>query len=158
MRILGIDPGLEGALALLCDGQLSVFDIPTVVARGGTKRDVVWPEVARWIDAAGHIDHAIIEKTSAGPKMSKPSAFAFGYTCGGLHGLVSGHFIPITRPTTLIWKKALSVPKAKDGARARAIELFPAFSNLFVRVKDHDRAEAALMALWGAREITAGAA
>ena len=48
----------------------------------------------------------------------------------------------------------MAIPKAKDGARARASELLPSYSHLWQRVKDDGRAEAALIALWGARMLT----
>ena len=82
--------------------------------------------------------------------------FKFGYVCGGLRGLVASHFIPVTYLTPKKWKGALGVPKAKDGARARASELLPGYSHLWQRVKDDGRAEAALIALYGARVLTTG--
>jgi len=36
----------------------------------------------------------------------------------------------------------------KDGARARAAELFPAYAQMFARKKDDGRADAALIAWW----------
>lgn len=155
MRILGIDPGLSGALAFWDhDGGLQVFDVPTVKARS-RGREVDWSEAARIVDAAGHIEHAIIESAAAMPKQGVSSMFKFGFVCGGLRALVAAHFIPVTYVTPKKWKSALSVPKAKDGARARASELFPAYSHLWQRVKDDGRAESALIALWGARMLRA---
>ena len=152
MKILGIDPGLSGALALLAPGGLSVFDVPTMKART-RGREVNWPEVARWIDAAGHIDYALIEQVGARPGQGVSSMFKFGYVAGGLRGVVAAHFIPITMVTPQSWKRAMAVPKEKDGARARASDLFPSHCDLFVRVKDHGRAEASLIALWGQRSL-----
>ena len=157
MRILGIDPGLNGALAILDDGTLEVFDVPAVEART-RGREVDWSEVARWIDAAGHIDQAIIESAGAMPQQGVASMFKFGFVCGGLRGIVAAHFIPVTDVTPKKWKGALAVPKAKDGARARASELFPTYSHLWQRVKDDGRAEASLIALWGVRMLLKTAA
>ena len=148
MVILGIDPGLSGALALLTPGGIEVFDVPTLKARA-RGREVNWPEVARFIDAAGHIDHAVIEAVGARPGQGVSSMFKFGYVAGGLRGIVAAHFIPISMVTPQRWKRDMAVPKEKDGARARASELLPSHCDLFVRVKDHGRAEAALIALWG---------
>ncbi len=154
MVILGIDPGLTGALALLSNGGIEVFDVPTMKARV-RGREVNWPEVARWVDAAGHIDHAVIEAVAAMPKQGVASMFKFGFTAGGLRGIVAAHFIPVTMVSPQRWKREMGVPKEKDAARARASELFPSHCDLFVRVKDHGRAEAALIALWGRRELAA---
>ena len=152
MRILGIDPGLSGALALLSGDGIEVFDVPTLKARA-RGREVNWPEVARWVDAAGHIDHAVIEEVGSRPGQGVSSMFKFGYVAGGLRGIVSAHFIPVTLVTPQQWKREMAVPKEKDGARARASELLPSHCHLFVRVKDHGRAEAALIALWGRRSL-----
>ena len=52
------------------------------------------------------------------------------------------------------WKRALHVPKAKDAARARASQLLPEAAHQW-RLRKHDgRAEAALLALYGARQLT----
>ena len=150
MIILGIDPGLTGALAFWIDGAFDIYDVPTVKART-RGREVDWSEAARIIDAAGHIDHAIIESAAARPGQGVSSMFKFGYVCGGLRGLVAAHFIPVTYVTPRKWKAALDVPKAKDGARARASELFPKYSHIWQRVKDDGRAESAMIALYGAR-------
>ncbi len=148
--ILGIDPGLSGALALLHQSRrLHIFDIPTLKAKK-RGREVNWPEVARWIDGVegDKIEHAVIESGAARPGQGVSSMFKFGYVCGGLRGLVAAHFIPVTMVSAQRWKREMDVPAAKDGARARATELLPECSQMFVRAKDHGRAEAALIALW----------
>jgi crossover junction endodeoxyribonuclease RuvC len=45
----------------------------------------------------------------------------------------------------------MGVSGGKDGARARAMEVFPWNVDLFKRVKDDGRADAALIAAWGLR-------
>ena len=57
--------------------------------------------------------------------------------------------IPLTRVSPLTWRKALQVPRGKDGSRLRASELLPAYAELWRRRRDDGRAEAALLALWG---------
>ncbi len=159
MKIIGIDPGLSGALALLNAEGLTVFDVPAVKARRGRGREVLWPEVARWVDnvaSESHINHAVIEAVGAMPKQGVSSMFKFGYVCGGLHVAMAMSFIPVTFVTPAQWKRDMGLPKGKDAARARAMELFPRHSGLFVRKKDDGRAEAALIALWGRRSLAAG--
>ena len=153
MVILGIDPGLSGALAFITPSGFSVFDIPTLKARA-RGREVNWSEIARHLDAAGHIDHAVIELVGAMPGQGVSSMFKFGYVCGGLRGLVAAHFIPLTLVSPRQWKKDMAVPAEKDGARARASELYPN-TPFFDRKKDHNRAEAVLIALWGRRNLAA---
>ena len=40
----------EGALALVDESKVEIFDVPTLKAR--KSREVVWPEIATWVDAA----------------------------------------------------------------------------------------------------------
>ncbi len=161
MNILGIDPGLSGALALITPTSLDIFDIPSLKAKA-RGRQVNWPEVARWIDwkslGSGFYEHAFIELVGAMPSQGTASMFKFGYTAGGLRGLCAAHFIPVTLVSSRRWKKDMAVPKEKDAARARACELFPNYSHLFTRVKDHNRAEAVLIGEWGRRSLAAMAA
>jgi crossover junction endodeoxyribonuclease RuvC len=58
--------------------------------------------------------------------------------------------IPTTIVTPQAWQKACSVRGGKDGSRLRAAELFPNYANLFARKRDDGRADAALMAYYGA--------
>ncbi len=168
MIILGIDPGLSGALALLTPTTLEVFDVPSFKAKT-RGREMNGPEVARWLDSQGceasgldegenrsMIDHAFIESVAAMSRQGVASMFKFGYTAGRLRGIVEAHFIPVTLVSSQKWKRDLGVPREKDAARARASELFPSHSDLFVRVKDDGRAEAALIAEWGRRSLAAG--
>ena len=152
MMILGIDPGLSGALALYDGDKLKIFDIPTVAApkRG---REVDWPELARIVDAAAPIAHAFLERAAARPGQGVSSMFKFGTVYGGLRGIVSANFIPITLVTPQTWKSALSVPRSKDGARQRASELLPRYSGQWQSRSHHGRAEAALIALYAWRQI-----
>jgi crossover junction endodeoxyribonuclease RuvC len=159
MLILGVDPGLAGALALIDtkSGNLIVQDVPTTfVTRNGRAhgkaRAVDRVELARWIDDAQkptHISHAFVEHVSSSPQMGVSSAFTFGRTYGEILGVLSAHFIPTTFVTPPMWKAALRVPRDKNGARARASELMPQASNLWRLGKHDGRAEAAMIAYFG---------
>jgi len=50
-----------------------------------------------------------------------------------------------------IWKKAFSLGKDKEQTRLRAQQLFP--GTALRRKKDHGRAEALLLALYGQRQV-----
>lgn len=151
---LGIDPGLSGAIAFLdlAAGRLEVHDVPTfTLGRGGKmKREVDTVGLARLIDAGGPISHAYVEQVGAMPGQGVASMFAFGKVFGIILGILAAGFVPLTLVTPQKWKRALGVPAEKDGARARASQLLPAHAALWTRVKDDGRAEAAMIALWGA--------
>lgn len=156
--ILGIDPGLSGALALLdpANFEVETFDMPTLrLARGGKgRREIDLSSLARLVDdRATSIEHAYIEMAGARPGQGTASMFAFGKGYGIVLGIVSANFIPLTTVAATKWKRRLSVPAAKDGARARAGELLPSAARQWTLVKDNGRAEAALIALYGARDL-----
>lgn len=159
--ILAIDPGLDGALALTDGQSFEILDVPTL--RAGKSREIDVTAVAHWLDQRAElIRAAYIERVGAMPStagasgerrtMGAASAFSFGRSDGLLTGLVAAHFIPITRVTPATWRKTLAVQAGKDGSRARAKELLPAYAHLFDRKRDHGRADAALIAFYGLRD------
>lgn len=157
--VLAIDPGLSGALALYAGGGvLEVYDVPTLaLARNGkAKREVDHYALARIIDdIAGRYPqaHAIIEQVGSMPGQGVSSVFAFGKVYGVLIGVCAAHFLPISFVTPAVWKRALKVPASKDGARAAASAVFPHHADKWARVKDDGRAEAALIAVYGAGHV-----
>lgn len=156
-RIIGIDPGLSGAIACydLEDERLVVRDIPTheLVRNGKKKREVDLYALARIIDDFASVQGARfwIEQVGAMPGQGVSSVFAFGKVYGVLLGVAAATFAPIETVPPQVWKRALKVPAAKDGARARASALFPNQSGLWARAKDDGRAEAALITAYGVR-------
>jgi crossover junction endodeoxyribonuclease RuvC len=157
MTIVGVDPGLSGALFFLDQNRLSAgeaVDLPIhVLMRGGkTRREI---DIAGLIGilTAHRLDHVFLEQVGAMPGQGVSSVFAFGKTYGVILGVIAAHTIPLTLVAPAVWKRALAVPKAKDGARARASQLLPGAAHQW-RLKKHDgRAEAALLALYGARRL-----
>ena len=61
-------------------------------------------------------------------------------------GIVEALFIPIETVAPSVWKKAMQLNTSKENSRLRAIEMFPKFEHFFTRKRDHNRAEAALLA------------
>ena len=157
--ILGIDPGLNGAMAFFDadTGALTLLDMPTLHAGAGGKRVLDDDSLARTIDGrSGEIRHAFIEQVGSRPGEGAVGAFSFGQGYGVLRGILAAGFVPRSYVRPARWKKAMGVPAQKDGARARASELLPAYAGLWVRVKDDGRAEAAMIALYGARVLLSG--
>jgi crossover junction endodeoxyribonuclease RuvC len=154
--ILGIDPGLSGALAFLGPDGLVIRDMPVLTV--GKKREIDEIELARLIDAAGPITHAFLEQVGTRPGEGAVGAFAFGRGYGLIRGLLRAAFVPISDVTPQKWQRAVGIKAGagKDAARALAKEKFQRDAGLFARVKDDGRADAALIALWGQRQIEAG--
>jgi crossover junction endodeoxyribonuclease RuvC len=154
--ILGIDPGLDGALAFLrSDGGLEIFDMPVHrLQRGGkAKREIDLYELARIVDAHGPITRAFVELVGAMPGQGVSSTFQFGRSLGIVEGVLSAGFIPTDYVAPRRWRTTMGVRDGKDGSRARASALMPSCVGLWTRVKDDGRAEAVLIALYGQRLI-----
>jgi crossover junction endodeoxyribonuclease RuvC len=156
--IAGIDPGLAGALFFLdpsnpANGE--AIDLPVhMLIRGAKKKRELDIAGLIGILATRSITHAFVEQVGAMPGQGVSSVFAFGKTFGAILGVVASRSIPLSLVPPVRWKRALHVPKAKDAARARASQLLPQAAEQW-RLKKHDgRAEAALIALYGARELT----
>lgn len=150
--IVGIDPGLDGAIAWYDGDDLTVEDMPTfMLERGGKqKRAVDGARLAALLRA--RVDHVFVERVAAMPKQGVSSVFSFGQSYGLILGVLAALQIPHTTVQPAVWKRALAVPKSKDGARARATELLPAWADLWPLVKHDGRAEAAMIALYGSRK------
>lgn len=170
----GIDPGLNGALALLSlDANdvvtdLVVWDMPTVAhVVGKQTRPRLDLQALNTLQSAisfAGITRAAIEDLSGRPSTIKikgktvvqKGQWEQGWNCCAPVVATINAGIPYEMARPAIWKKALGVPANKDGARAAAIREFPAFAHLFSRVKDDGRAEAALLAKYASRQSNDG--
>lgn len=155
-RIIGADPGKTGALALI-DSEawtIAIIDMPQEPGRAG--KDAVSPAgVARLFDAA-QPDHVYIEDVTASPQMGVVSSFNFGRSLGILEGACASRTI-LSKVSPQIWKRATNTPKCKNEARRRAMQLFPCAYDLFARVKDDGRAEAAMICFYAVLQVTRAA-
>lgn len=156
--ILGIDPGLSGALALYQPSQLIVWDIPvlTIERNGKARRDTDLHQLlALFRIAKREGATAVLEQINAQPGNGATQAFSYGKGYGAILMGLAACELPLEYAPPQTWKKALSVPKEKDGARARASELLPMHSSLWPLKKHDGRAEAALIAEFGRRKLQA---
>lgn len=155
MLLLGIDPGLSGAYALLDPDtwQLSVGDLPLIKTTTG-KEELDLHTLATTLRPRDN-DRciAILEKVSAMPKQGVSSMFRFGQTYGALQMLIIGHGYESHFPVPRVWKKHFHLGSDGNASRALAMQRFPANAGDFKLVKHHGRAEAALLALYGAETI-----
>ena len=154
MLILGVDLGLNGAMAFLLDGRLvNAEDLPLVDVRHGAKtRKELSPALFhdRLLDSEIRIDHAILEDVNAFG-MGRTSAYRFGVNVGTIVGVLTACGIRIKTVTPAKWKKAMGLGADKKLSRAMAIKTWPDQSHYFARVRDDGRAEAALLAEYARR-------
>jgi crossover junction endodeoxyribonuclease RuvC len=151
---IGIDPGLNGAIAFLDTekGHLSVVDMPTfeVKRNNKAKREVNAAGLAHILAAAQKVQGIILERVGAMPGQGVTSVFSFGRSVGLVEGVLAAYLLPVSIVTPQAWQKAAGVRGGKDGSRMRACELFPNYAGLFALKKHDGRADAAIMAWYAA--------
>ncbi len=149
--VLGIDPGFSGALAWLdLGGDLHVEDMPTLAVErnGKTKRDMDLAALVELVEQHRPA-FAVVERVGAMPGQGVSSMFAFGRGFGSILGVLAALKVPVELVTPATWKRTLTVPAGKDGARLRASQLLPAHGGNWRRARDDGRAEAAMIAWYG---------
>jgi crossover junction endodeoxyribonuclease RuvC len=166
-RFIGIDVGLAGAVAALdlhADGsqRIEVHDLPTLKtkakgAKGKTTLDIA--SLLRLFDALhfpaltdGAQVSATLEAVAAMPGQGVSSMFSFGRAFGTVETALAATRIPYDPVTPSVWKRALRIPAAKDGAVVRADQLLPSNAHLWRGPRGglmDGRAEAALLAYYG---------
>jgi crossover junction endodeoxyribonuclease RuvC len=147
--IIGIDPGLSGAVAALhYDGGLAwVQDLPVV-------NNNIDPVTFHMLLRQHDISLAVVEQVHSMPKQGVAGVFKFGKGYGAVLGVIAAHEIPLAEPTPSQWKQGMGLGKDKELSRALAIKTWPSMAEYF-KLKKHDgRAEAALMALWYLRKTS----
>lgn len=152
--LIGIDPGASGAVAWLSDdGHLvCVEDLPVVeMLIGGTKRRRMAATVLRQMLIARRPVHAFLEEVHAMGKNGAIANFQLGNCSGLIEGVLAGLAIPLTPVKPSQWQKHFGRGADKGASRAHAMRLWPGAADRFARVKDDGRAEAALIALYGAQ-------
>lgn len=147
MNVLGIDPGLNGAVALYApDREPLVWDMP--LHHKGSLDAVALASIIRSTRA----EAAVVEKVGSMPRQA--GAFSFGFYTGIAHGALAAANIPIHTIAPVVWKRAMGIHRVnetddlKTKSRSLAMKLFPDQASLFERVKDDGRAEALLLAYY----------
>ena len=143
MTVIGVDPGMRGAIAYVDHGHLlTVADMPAV---GGDISTALLTQMVRMHD---DVTWGAVEKVHSMPGQGVSTTFKFGMAYGMVRAAVGGLLVPMEEPTPNVWKKSFNLDSDKEKARLLALKLFPDRAELFKNKQDHGRAEAALIALW----------
>lgn len=150
--ILGVDPGLSGALASVSleTGKLiAVYDMP-IFSKKGSKKAINEINDQELAFLVGTINPylAVVEAVSAMPGQGVTSTFRLGAAFGTIKGVLAGIGTPFVTIHPATWKKEMRLSGDKAMSRQMATRTWPDMSKHFSRVKDDGRAEAALLALW----------
>ena len=153
MIIIGVDPGISGAISILENKKiLEVYDTPTMIDGKKNKKQINGAQVTNIIKERlnnGKEIIVVVEHVNAMPGQGVTSMFNFGQSFGVIKGICAALSLPIyfVRPTK--WKKHFNLIKTnKDASRTKVIEAYPEISSKLHRKKDSNRADAILIALY----------
>ena len=151
MKIIGIDPGLSGAIAVLENNKvLNIFDMPVMSEGKKNKRQLNSAQLVKIIkDNIRNNEevNVVVEQVNAMPGQGVTSMFNFGQTFGAIKGVCAALNLPIffVRPSK--WKKHFElINSSKDASRTKTIEMYPSLSDQLSKKKDVNKSDAILIA------------
>ena len=153
MLIIGIDPGISGAICFFENGEVkNIIDMPSMAEGKKNKRQIngnqLFNEIKNNIKNISKSNICVVvEQVSAMPGQGVTSMFNFGQSFGILKGICSAMQLPMYFVRPAKWKKYFNlINSEKDATRTRAIEIFPYFSSQLSKKKDANKADAILIA------------
>ncbi|XP_022890724.1 Holliday junction resolvase MOC1, chloroplastic-like isoform X1 [Olea europaea var. sylvestris] len=155
--VMGIDPDISGALALLKPNDSpQVFDSPhlKVLIGKGVRKRLDAKSIVQLIQSfnAPIGTTAYIEQSRPYPQDGKQGWWSGGFGYGLWIGILVASGFSVVPVPSLLWKNEFKLAgnrSSKDDSRELASILFPSLSSLLKRKKDHGRAEALLIAAYG---------
>ena len=151
MKIIGIDPGLSGGIAVLENNKvLDIFDMPVMSEGKKNKRQLNSAQLVKLIKdniSKNEEVSVVVEQVNAMPGQGVTSMFNFGQTFGAIKGVCAALGLPIFFVRPAKWKKHLElINSSKDSSRTKAIEMYPSLSNDLAKKKDVNKSDAILIA------------
>ena len=138
--ILGIDPGVSGALAVYYPDHPMIIAIHDMPVDGKAVDGYELAKIIRQYNP----EVAFIEAVHSFSGQGVSSSFNFGCSYGVARGVVAACGIPTTLVSPQKWKRELELSKDKNQSLEMARMLWPD-SDKFKRKKDDGRAEACLL-------------
>ena len=151
MKIIGIDPGLSGAIAILENNKIKeLFEMPVMPEGKKNKRQLNSAQLVKLLkdnfDKKEEIS-VVVEQVNAMPGQGVTSMFNFGQTFGAIKGICAALGLPIFFVRPAKWKKHFElINSSKDASRTKAIEMYPAISDQLSKKKDVNKSDAILIA------------
>ena len=148
-NFLGIDPGKQGAIALLnpqCE-CIALHDMPANII-----------ETVKIIESLPSIERGFIEEPFPGGTMGKPSCMSFGIGIGELRGILAAFKIPFLMVKPQMWQRVFSVTGKSRGNDSinQCLKVYPnpplpliEYNKKGGPVRMDGRSDALLIARWG---------
>lgn len=154
MIVVGVDPGLTGAIAFLDSrGSMVVCDIPTVEVDGAgmVKRKVDGLALARLVREHCPVsDDALVvcEAVRAMPGNAIQTQGSLMRSLGAIEAVFEVLRFPVLMIQPQVWKRHFGL-KADKGESLRVARTLYPHCTAISRAKDHNRAESLLIAHYG---------
>jgi len=147
-KIIGIDVGFSGAIAIINAKDKSIIelmDMPIITTSATELNENVIKEILSDKD----VKHVFIEKAQTMPQNGVVASFRYGAGYGVIRGICVGLGVPYSLCHPSTWKKKMmkDMPKEKYSSILRVCQLYPGL--VMPRKKDHNKAEALLVGLYG---------
>ena len=151
MRIIGIDPGLSGGIAILENNKIKeIFDMPVMSDGKKNKRQLNSALLVQLVkDNIDDIEDVVVvvEQVNAMPGQGVTSMFNFGQTFGAIKGICAALGLPVFFVRPAKWKKHFElINSSKDASRTKVIEMYPHVSEKLSKKKDVNKSDAILIA------------
>ena len=153
MFIIGIDPGISGAICFFENGKIiEIIDMPIMNDGKKNKKQVngaqIYNEIYEQIkNIPNHEINVVLEQVSAMPGQGVTSMFNFGQSFGVIKGICAAMRLPLHFVRPAKWKKYFNLLNSeKQASRTKAIEIFPDISHKLSKKKDINKADAILIA------------
>lgn len=151
---VAVDPGLTGAIAAIDDQAQLVLCEDLPVIRHGKLAWIDSNELTTLLMTArnGRPARIIVERAQAMPGQGISSTFGYGVLMGSILAACQRIAVPLDLVPAAVWKRAMGLGSDKSASLDRARLSFPAAE--LDRKRDHNRAEALLLAEYSRRTWT----
>jgi hypothetical protein len=163
MRVLGIDNGLKGAMALVEGLTMKECVVTPTLTVKASKREYNAIEIIKIIERM-RPDHVFLEKAQSMPRQGVASMFSIGQGYGLFRGILAALKVPHTLVHPKTWQKVMFQDLSKSDTKAMSLivcmRLWPSHSWLASPRcrKPHDGlTDAALIAEYGRRTLAGSA-
>lgn len=151
-KVVGIDPGVNGGLAIYDGKSVKCFKVPTLKKEisGKTRTEIDRAKLHNiFLEGAfyGVCSRVYVEKVHSMPGQGVASMFSFGVSYGVVLGMIASWEWETVDVRPQEWRKSIGVLEGKEGSIITATALMP---NGVGEWHSHDGlAEAALIAYYG---------
>tara|TARA_R100001143_G_scaffold61314_1_gene61861 strand:+ start:428 stop:892 length:465 start_codon:yes stop_codon:yes gene_type:complete len=146
----GVDPGLDGACAIIGAPSVTrVEDCPVLKSGSGSRREYDLIDLERWAHAFTECAFVVIEDPPPIPRFGVVTARSLGEAIGIWKAILSEKRVRHMFVAPSKWKADMGLRgKGKEASLKLARQLFPEAIPDLMRKKDDGRAEALLLAEW----------